>query len=118
MEGQDVARPETARDITDSSVEQGLEAELSVDLDTKVAPATATSDSRGSTLSEPLIRGSGIPTTPARATDWRRGHRVLGRDRDSTRLDFGRACWIGSNDKGATAAVTRYGYGRGESFEG
>jgi hypothetical protein len=35
MEGQDVARPATAGDITDSYVEQGLEAELSVDLDRK-----------------------------------------------------------------------------------
>jgi len=35
MEGQDVARPATARDITDSYVEQGLEAELSVELDRK-----------------------------------------------------------------------------------
>jgi len=26
--------------------------------------------------------------------------------------------WDGSNDKGATAVVTRYGYGRGEFFEG
>lgn len=33
MEGQDVARLATAGDITDSYVEQGLEAELSVDLE-------------------------------------------------------------------------------------
>jgi hypothetical protein len=35
MEGQDVVTLATARDITDSSVEQGLEAELSVDLERK-----------------------------------------------------------------------------------
>lgn len=46
MEGQDVARLATARDITDSYVEQGLEAELSVDLEGKALPATATTDRR------------------------------------------------------------------------
>jgi len=68
MEGQDVARLATARDITDSYVEQGLEAELSVDLEGKALPATATTDRRDSTLPNTLNRGSGIPTPLARAT--------------------------------------------------
>jgi len=75
MEGQDVARLATAGDITDSYVEQGLEAELSVDLERKVALATATSDGRGSTLPNTPIGGTGFPTLPARATD-RRGEGI------------------------------------------
>jgi hypothetical protein len=46
MEGQDVARLATARGVTDSYAEQGLEAELSVELERKSAPATVTRDAR------------------------------------------------------------------------
>lgn len=79
MEGQDVARLATARDITDSYVEQGLEAELSVDLEGKALPATATTDRRGFDASQHAERGSGIPTPLARATD-RRGEGIASSD--------------------------------------
>lgn len=57
MEGQDVARLATARDITDSYVEQGLEAELPVDLEGKAAPATVTMDRRDLDASRHAERG-------------------------------------------------------------
>lgn len=70
MEGQDVARLATACDITDSSVEQGLEAELSVDPNGTSALATAKAErTESSTLPDTPNGGSGIPTTLARATD-------------------------------------------------
>lgn len=69
MEGQDVARLATACDITDSSVEQGLEAELSVDPNGTSALATARANPKESTLPDTPIGGSGIPTTLARAPE-------------------------------------------------
>jgi len=61
MEGQDVARLATARDITDSYVEQGLEAELSVDLEGKTSPATVTMDPRDLDASRHADQGNRIP---------------------------------------------------------
>jgi len=61
MEGQDVARLATARGITDSYAEQGLEAELSVDPGTRASSETVTYEPRDSTLPDTPIGGSGIP---------------------------------------------------------
>lgn len=70
MEGQDVARLATAGDITDSYVEQGLEAELSVDLERNGGAGNGDDGLQSkSTLPDTPIRGTGFPTVLARATD-------------------------------------------------
>jgi len=64
MEGQGITTPATVRDATDSSVEQGLEAELSVDLICNVATGNG-HGANGAVRRNPTHR-SGEPDSPFR----------------------------------------------------